>query len=425
MVDFNPKVHWKELLSKAKKSNNAKTIIENFISLSALQLFNILLPLITLPYILRVLGYDKYGVIVFAASLITYFVSITDFSFRITATRDVAINRNSRKKINLIYSKVIIIRTLFMIISLLLIFLIVLLYKPFRDNLLIYGLSTLSLVGYVLFPEWFFQGIEKMKYITFLNLGIKVFFTIAVFLFIHKQEDYWIYPLLQGLGFIGSGLVGQYILVKKYKLKLLPIKRRYLLQTIKKNTPIFVNQFIPTLYNNTSTFLLGLLTTESIVGMYDAIKKIADLGITIINTVSRVFFPYLNRVKQGFHFYKKFLPSIGVILSIGMIVSYKLIFFYLNIAPDNNIAFITLLLLACSVFFISLYDTFGLNYFVIRRKDKLVMKYTIYATIIGFLLAYPMIYYLNIIGAAIILLISRGIMGISLTYKYIENEKNI
>src|SRR5690606_19313003 len=110
------------------KSKDAKTLLENFISLSALQLIGMFLPLITLPYILRVIGFEKYGIIVFASSLIAYFTGLTDFSFQITAVRDVAVFKNSQKKLNIIYSKVITVKAIFLLLSIFLISLIVLLY---------------------------------------------------------------------------------------------------------------------------------------------------------------------------------------------------------------------------------------------------------------------------------------------------------
>ncbi|REC73941.1 oligosaccharide flippase family protein, partial [Chryseobacterium rhizosphaerae] len=164
-------------IKKIFNTKDKKALLENFVSLSALQLVGMLLPLITLPYILRVIGFEKYGVIVFSASLIAYFTALTDFSFRITATRDVAIYRDSPKKLNIIYSKVLTIKTLFLLISWLIIAIVVCLYPPFYENKEIYFYTSLLLLGYVLFPEWFFQGIEKMRYITYLNLGIKLFFT--------------------------------------------------------------------------------------------------------------------------------------------------------------------------------------------------------------------------------------------------------
>lgn len=402
------------------KSKDGKALLENFVSLSALQLIGMVLPLITLPYVLRVMGFEKYGIIVFATALVAYFQSLTDFSFKITAVRDVAIFKDSQNKLNLIYSKVITIKTIFLLLSLLLIGLIVYLYPPFYEYKLIYGLCMLSLVGHTLFPEWFFQGIEKMRYITYLNLGIKAFFTLCVFVFIKTEEDFWIYPLLQSAGLIGAGLVGQLMLIYKYKLKFIWLPKRIIKSTITSNFPIFVNQFLPTLYNNTSIFLLGLFSVPTMVGIYNSILIVINLGIALLGIVSRVFFPFLNRKKDAFLNYKKMMLGIVSLMSICILVGHKLVFWYLNITHEN--AFWVLLILVIGLFGYTLANIFGLNYFIVHRQDKLVMKNTIRASVIGFLLAFPLVHFLGILGAAINLSFSRWMMGGGLYIKYLNKK---
>ncbi len=409
-------------LRKLFKGKDAKVILENFISLSALQLVGMILPLITLPFVLRVLGFENYGIIVFAASLIAYFQSVTDYSFKITAVRDVAVFKGSQKKLNLIYSKVIIIKGIFLIFSLLVISLIVYSYSPFYEYKLIYGLTMFSLVGHTLFPEWFFQGIEKMRYITYLNLGIKIFFTLCIFIFIKSEEDFWIYPLLQSAGLIGAGLVGQLILIYKYKLKLIWLPIRIIKQTIKTNFPIFVNQFVPTLYNNTSTFLLGLFGAKSMVGIYQAILTIVNIGVSIIEILSRVFFPFLNRKRDIFDGYRKLMLGVVSILIICILAGHKLVFWYLNITYDN--AFWVLFVLTIGLAGYVLYNIYGLNYFIVHRQDKLVMKNTIITSIIGFVIAFPLVYFFGIIGTAINLSFSRWMMGGGLYFKYKKSIHN-
>jgi len=403
------------------RSKDGKTLLGNFVSLSALQIIGMILPLITLPYIIRVIGFEKYGIIVFASSLIAYFQSVTDFSFKITAVRDVAVFKESQNKLNLIYSKVIMIKGLFLIISLLTISLIVFLYPPFSEYGLIYGLTMLMLVGHTLFPEWFFQGIEKMRYITYLNLGIKVFFTLCVFVFIKTEEDFWIYPLLQGAGLIGAGLVGQLMLIYKYKLKFIWLPKRIIKNTITSNFPIFVNQFLPTLYNNTSLFLLGLFSAPAMVGIYNSILIVVNLAIALLGILSRIFFPFLNRKKGAFSNYKKMMLGIVYLMSICILVGHKLVFWYLNITYEN--AFWVLLILVIGLFGYTLANIFGLNYFIVHRQDKLVMKNTIRASVIGFILAFPLVHFLGILGAAINLSFSRWMMGGGLYIKYLNRKE--
>ncbi|KMQ59139.1 polysaccharide biosynthesis protein [Chryseobacterium sp. BLS98] len=408
-------------IKKIFNTKDKKALLENFVSLSALQLIGMLLPLVTLPYILRVIGFEKYGVIVFSASLIAYFTALTDFSFRITATRDVAIYRDSPKKLNIIYSKVLTIKTLFLLLSWLIIAIAVFLYPPFYENKEIYFYTSLLLLGYVLFPEWFFQGIEKMRYITYLNLGIKLFFTLCVFIFIKKESDFWIYPLLQSAGYVGAGLVGQYVLVKKYKLKFIFLPYKLIIKTIKTNSPIFINQFVPNLYNNTSTFLLGILGTPKLVGIYQAILTVVNLIVTLIEILSRVFFPFLNRKKDAFQWYKNMMLITISIMIIGVLVFNKLIFWYLNVNYEN--AFWILLILAIGLFGYTLYNIFGLNYFIVHRQDKLVMTNTLFASVLGFILAYPLIHFYSVLGAAINLSLARCVMGGGLFYKFFRKKK--
>lgn len=402
-------------------SKNGRALVENFISLSALQMLGIVLPLLTLPYLIRVLGVSNYGIIVLAGALINYFTSITDYSFKITATRDVAVFRHSIRKLSLIYSKVQSVKAILLIFSTSVISIIVFLYPPFYKESTVFFLSIPMLFGYTIFPEWFFQGIEKMKYITYLNAAVKVFFTLCVFIFIKHQEDYWIYPLLQSLGFIGAGVVAQYILVSKYKIKFYWLPRRIIIKTLKANFPIFINQFLPTFYNNTSTFLLGILTNTALVGTYDAIKKIIDLLVLVISIISRVCFPYLNRRRDSFIIYKRAMLVIGAVFSIVPLVFSKWIFLYLNI--KNTDAFNVIMILSVGVFFMCLYDIFGVNYFIIRRYDRLVMYNTVVASIIGLVLAFPLIFYFNIMGAAMNLTFSRGLMGGGLFYRYLRNKE--
>lgn len=412
-----------EKIKMISKNKEMKVLMENFISLFSLQIIGMCLPLITLPYVLRVLELSNYGIIVLASSLINYFIAITDYSFKITATRDVAVFKNSPQKLNLIYSKVLIVKGILLLISIVVISLIVLLYEPFYKERLIFFLTMPMLFGYVIFPEWFFQGIEKMKYITFLNLGIKVFFTLGVFLFITKKEDYWVYPLLQSLGFIVSGIIAQFILVKKYKLKFFMLKRQMIKQAFIVNYPVFTNQFLPTLYNNTSTFMLGIMSNSLTLGLYDAIKRIIDLGVMFINILSRVFFPYLNRNKNAFESYKKLMLISGLTLTLLPIIFSKLIFFYLNIKSEDS--FEILVILCLGIFFVSLYDIFGVNYFIIKREDKIVMRNTVFASLLGFVLSFPLISYFGIIGASVNLTFTRGLMGGGLLYKYIGHKNKI
>lgn len=400
------------------KTKDGKVLIENFISLSSLQMVTMLLPLITLPYVLRVLGYERFGIIALAASLIAYFQSIVDYSFKVTAVRDIAVHRNSSNQVNLIYSRVMTIKAIFLTLAIFLIGIIVCLYPPFFKEKEIFLYTSLSLIGFSLFPEWFFQGIERMKYITLINVTIRVIFTISVFIFIKEENDYILYPLLTSIGVLISGVIGQFLLYKKFKIKFMLLSFKRIKKTIFKSFPIFINQFMPNLYNNTTSFLLGVLISAEMLGIYTAIIRIIDICVVLLNIVSRVFFPLINRAKDNFLIYKKLMFILAIVGLVILFSSNQLIFWYLDL--NSPISISILIITGMSILGVVAYDIFGLNYFIVHRQDKLVMKNTVYCSLIGLIVAAPLITLYGAIGASVTLLLGRSLMGGTLMYKYMR-----
>lgn len=399
-------------IRKNIRNKDYKVLLENFISLSFIKVFGLLIPVLVIPHLLSTIGLEKYGMLILATSLINYFTALTDYSFAITATRDVALFKESKIKLGIVYNNVVSIKTIFLIFSILILLVLIYTIPIFKTNYLIFLLTIPMLIGNAIFPEWFFLGIEKMKYISIINISTKILFTIGVFIFINDKKDYWIYPVLQSLGFIVSGIIAQFILIRKYKLRLRFVKIRTIKYNIRKNTPIFINQIMPTLYNNTSSFLLGLISGTFYLGIYDAIKKIIDLFSMIISIISRVFYPFLIRKNKSFKQFEKMMIFIGLILSLTPIVLNQVIFNILKINYENS--FYVLTFLSISLFGMTLYSIYGLNFLIIKRKDKIVMKNTITGSIIGFVSAIPLIYFFGIIGASLNLAFTRLYIGIKL-----------
>lgn len=273
-----------------------KRLTENFISLSVLQGLNYLLPLITLPYLVRVLGPEKFGLIAFAQAFTGYFQILTDYGFNLSATREISIHREDKQKVNEIFSSVMTIKIFLCIISFLLLSLFLIFIPRFRSDWLVYLFSFGIVVGNVLFPVWFFQGIERMKYITILNIISKVIFTICIFIVIRKSSDYLYVPLLNSLGYIIAGLLSLKIVFKNFYVVFLKLSLNSYIKQLKDGLYLFIGTIGVNFYKNNSVIILGLLTNNIIVGYFSIAKKIIDILNQIAVLISQVLFPYISKI---------------------------------------------------------------------------------------------------------------------------------
>lgn len=180
----------KALQLKLKKSKDGKALASNFEYMMLLQVAGYIFPLLTIPYLARAIGVEGFGKIAFASAVIVWFQTVSDRGFNYTATRDVAQNRENPEKVSEIFSNVLWARILLMTISFGLLLILIATIPLFKENQAVLLISFLLIPGHIMFPEWFFQAMERMKYITLFSLLSKLLFTILVFIFINQKEDY-------------------------------------------------------------------------------------------------------------------------------------------------------------------------------------------------------------------------------------------
>jgi PST family polysaccharide transporter len=299
------------------KDNKKKVLFENFLSLSVLQSANYILPLITLPYLVRVLGVEKYGLVMFAQAFIQYFIIFTDYGFNLSATKEIAIHREDENKVTEIFCSVIIIKTLLLFIGFAVLIATISFFPKFRNNYLLYLFTYGIVVGQVFFPVWFFQGMEKMKYITLLNITTKLIFTITILLFVKNKDDYLLVPLLNSMGFIIAGILGLYFVVKQFKVKLIIPKSEQLIEQLKFSFQFFLSRISVSLYTSSNTFVLGLFAGNIAAGYYAAAEQLYKAMQGIFIPLVNALYPFVSK-ERNLVLYKKIF---FVALSFGVIVS--------------------------------------------------------------------------------------------------------
>ncbi len=407
-----------------KKTEN-KRLFKNIFSLSVLQAANYILPLITVPYLVRVLGPDYFGLIAFATATTSYFVILTDYGFNLSATRKVSIHREDQDKINEIFSSVMLIKSGLMLLSILLFSVLIFSFDKFYTHWELYLICFGSVIGQYLFPVWLFQGMERMKYITYLNVFAKLIFTLCIFAFVKSQSDYLLVPLFTAFGFIISGILSLIIAIKVFNIRL------YLesIQTIKEQLfegwHVFVSKVSISVYTISTIFILGLLTNNTIVGYYAAADKIIQAVKGLYAPISQAMYPYVSKkMHENKQSGMRFIEKSGMLICLVMLLISTILFLFSEkiclvfLGEEFQPSIILLRVMAFLPFIISISNILAIQGLYNLGKASLVSKYVGIIALLHIFVASIFIFYFGILGAVIGILFTEILVTIVSTYYY-------
>ena len=200
-----------------KRSKSHKVLIENFSYLAFLQVFLLLYPLITYPYLVDVLGKEIYGIVLTAQMLASYASLFIDFGSNFVCAKHVSINRDNKAKLSEILSNVLFVRLVIFIIFFFIYSFVAYIVPSYRSKFLIFILTYAFCTNDLLFPQFFFQGLERMKIITIVNVTTKVVMVMLIFVIVKKQEDAFLVPIIYSFGYFVGGFISLYLIVFKMK----------------------------------------------------------------------------------------------------------------------------------------------------------------------------------------------------------------
>lgn len=252
------------------------------------QLFNLVTPLIIAPYIISVCGEENYGKSAVGMALAFFLIVFVDFGSEISGVREAAVNREDSKVLNKIFSVTYSVKLIILVVILFLSSIIFFYFEYFKQEKSLFFFSLTILVGQFLNPTWFLQGVENVKYITFLNILSKIFFLICVFLFVKKEADYIYINFYWGLGMILSNSFVVYHVLKKYNFSFETQKWTELKSHFKKDFSIFSSQIFVSLQMYAPVFLVSYFGSNLLAGQYRIVEQI----IVVFRTYILLFFNY-------------------------------------------------------------------------------------------------------------------------------------
>lgn len=273
---------------------NHKSLVESFFSLSILNGLNVLLPLITLPYILRVVGASNYGVYAFVYALVQYVSLVNTYGFNYSATKQASQCRNEKDQLNKIYNAIIACRLILAFGAIILFLSLSPWLLETRDKMLMFWMGLGIVLGDTFIPVWLFQGVEKMRYLTIINVISKLIFTILIFIVIRETKDYIYIILFNGLGYIVAGICSTIIAKKMFGLDFSMPTWSDIKFQFKDGLAVFGSNIGMNLYRNTNIFILKFFVSDAAVGIYASAEKIIKGLQMAVSPIAQALFPHLS-----------------------------------------------------------------------------------------------------------------------------------
>ncbi len=395
-------------------SESKKVLLKNFTSLTALQISNYVFPLITFPYLVRVLGPEKYGLVNFVAAFAGYFTVIVNYGFHLSATREISVVRESREILTEKFWTFLFTKLFLLIVSLPVFISAVYFIPKFSRDYIFYLYAFLTVFGVALFPDWFFQGIEKMKAIAVINIVVKIFWVVSVFLFVRDVSDAQIFVLLNGLSSIVIGFIGISIAIKSFEMKFSFPKFSGIVHTLKSGFYVFLSTVSISLYTTSNVFILGLLAGNEAVGYFAAADKIRNAVQGLFGNAGQTIYPrsaklFSNEPGKASAFIKKYLKSILLIaipLTIALFVFSNQIVeivlgskYYLSVTTLKIFSFLPLIILLSNIF--------GVQIMLNTGHNKEFTRIVFLAGLLNIILAIVLIPYFSHNGSALAVLIAE------------------
>ena len=307
----------------------SRRLLSNFVALSIIQGTNFLLPLIVMPYVIKRVGPDGFGAISVAQVVMVYLSTVCDYGFNLTATRDIAIGRNDDNKISRIFYTVLAAKLVITMAAFLLLAVMTLTVPLFRENILLYLLGFTYVIGQSLMVSWFFQGVERMQYITVITLISRLIFVVLVFAFIRHRADRQLFLLFLGIGNIIAGIVSIYLAVKLFRFSFYRPSWADIRYELREGWQITVSNLSINTYLYINVFVLRLFTNDLVVGYYSVAERIFFAVRQILGIFSQVIYPRVCQiVQEGRRQVKEFFTKVYLPFLILVLASCSILFFF-------------------------------------------------------------------------------------------------
>ena len=415
-------------------SDNRKRLTANFLSLTVIQGANFLLPLLIMPYVIYRIGAQEFGVIAVAQVVMIYLATLTDFGFYQTGTREIALNRANNNKISGIFYKILFSKALLSVFAFFILLILVFTIPIFAENRELYLLGFAYVLGQAFIATWFFQGIEKMQYLTFVSLLSRVLFVISVLIIIQNEADSKWYLFLLGMSNFVGGIISIFLAIRTCRLQFFPPRITVIIQELKNGWQLATSNLLMNSCQYINVFILRLFTNDLITGYYSIAEKIFFAIRQILSVYSQAVFPQVCQTAQEgltslWLFFKRYYLPFLFMVSIGCLITFflspQIISFFLK--EDQQPSIIVLRILSVAPLIICINIPFYLSLLAFDQKSSYLKVYAL-GTVLNIAFCLILIKFGNEKGAAWAMVFTELVILLGLAWEFytsIVNTKSI
>ena len=288
-------------------------IATNTIMLYLMTFAKMIFPLITLPYLTRVLSVDGYAVVAYVKSAMAYMQIIIDFGFLLSATKDIVKVSDDRNMVSKILGETLQAKILLAIIAFIVIFITTIAIPMLRENLFYTMLAYFSVALTILLPDFLFRGIEQMQAITIRFIIMRGIATALTFVVIKGDSQLLLIPVLDIIGTIAA-IIWTWVEIHKLGYKMIWVEWKTALTSVKKSFIYFLSDASTTVFGALNTLLIGIYLTKTDVAYWSVAMQLISAVQSLYSPINNGIYPHMVREKNIKLPLKIFMSLMPVIL---------------------------------------------------------------------------------------------------------------
>ena len=388
----------------------------NFVMNAILTMSQFLFPLITFPYISRILLPTGTGKVSFATSVVSYFALFAQLGIPTYGIRACAKVRDDRKALERTVQELLLINLIMSILAYIVLFLAIAFVPRMRQEKALFLIVGLTILFNAIGMEWLYKALEQYTYITVRSIIFKLIAVVAMFVLVHEQKDYVIYGGISILAASASNVFNFFHAHKYVSIK--PVGSYNFRQHLKPIVIFFAMSCAATIYTNLDTVMLGFMTSDAEVGYYNAAVKIKSILVSVVTSLGVVLLPrasyyveckLMDKFCRITHVALNFVILISVPLTVYFILFAKEGIFFLS-GAEYEASIVPMQIIMPTLLFIGLTNIMGIQTLIPLGKEKVVLYSEIAGAVADLLLNVALIPSMASAGAAIGTVVAEGVV---------------